>query len=209
MQQEDRNRAGRKLLTAARIAARHLPDGLPPVLYLTDPSRTPDPAATVAQLPAGWGVVYRHFGHARITDTAIRITEAARKSHVRVLIANDPHLAAAVGADGVHWPFAHRHEAKRWRGRFALMTASAHSLKQLQQLQDTGVDAALLSTAFPSRSPSAGAPLGPVRFRAIARRATIAVYALGGLTAGTAAMLAPVAGIAAIDGIETVFGPRT
>ena len=89
------------------------------------------------------------------------------------------------------------------------MTASAHSVKQLQALQDTGVDAALLSTAFPSRSPSAGTPFGPVRLRTIARQAEMPVYALGGLTASTAGILAPVAGIAAIDGIERVFGPRT
>ena len=89
------------------------------------------------------------------------------------------------------------------------MTASAHSPDQLRQLQDTGFDAALLSTAFRSGSPSARTPLGATRFRTLARSSRLPVYALGGMNTETAHRIAPVAGIAAIEGIEAVFGPRT
>ena len=209
MTQEDRNRAEGKLRTAARAAGRHLPAGLPPVLYLTDSQRTPDPVATASRLPAGWGVVYRHFGHPHAQLTGRRLRLVCTRRHLRLLIANDPTLALAVGADGVHWPFAERAEARHWTGRFALSTVSAHTPDQLRLLQNAGFDAALLSTAFPSRSPSARTPLGPVRLRQLARGSRLPVYALGGVNAATANKAAPVAGIAAIEGIEAVFGPRT
>jgi thiamine-phosphate pyrophosphorylase len=209
MTQEDRNRAERKLRAAGRIAARHLPAGLPPVLYLTDVDRTPDPVATANRLPAGWGVVYRTYDHRDRHITALRLAHVCRKRHLKLLIAGDPVTAVAVGADGVHWPFAMRRQALRWRGRFTIMTASAHTPDQLRLLQDAGFDAALLSTAFPSASPSARTPLGVTRLRTLARASNLPVYALGGLNADTAQLAASVAGIAGIEGIEAVFGPRT
>lgn len=209
MMQEDRNRAEGKLRAAARAAGRHLPASLPPVLYLTDDHRTPDPVATARHLPRGWGVVYRHQDHRHAHLIGRRLRLVCRQRHLKLLIANDPALALAVGADGVHWPFAERAKARRWQGRFALMTVSAHSPDQLRILQDAGFDAALLSTAFPSQSPSARAPLGPRRFRQLASASRVPVYALGGVNADTASRIAPVAGIAAIEGIEAVFGPRT
>ena len=208
MSQEDRNRAERKLRTAGRIAARHLPAHLPPVFFLTDPARTPDPRITAERIPYGWGLIYRHYGHRDRHFIGSDLARICRRRHLKLLIANDPDLAMKVKADGVHWPFAERGEARRWQARFALMTASAHSPDQLQLLQDTAVDAALLSTAFPSASPSARAPLGATRFRTLARRSGLPVYALGGMNAERAGALAPVAGIAAIEGIEAVFGPR-
>ncbi|KCZ88588.1 thiamine monophosphate synthase [Hyphomonas jannaschiana VP2] len=207
MMQEDRNRAERKLRTAARIAGRHLPGFLPPVLYLTDPARTPDPVVTASRLSSCHGLVYRHYGQPKHDIVAASLAEVCRKRHVAFLIANDPKLAMEVGADGVHWPFSERARARRWRRRFALMTSSAHTPDQLRILQDAGIDAALLSTAFPSTSPSARKPLGPLRFRNLARTSELPVYALGGLNAYTAGQVAPVAGIAAIEGIEAVFGP--
>lgn len=205
--QEDRNRAERKLRTAARVAGRHLPGFLPPILYLTDPARTPEPVVTASRLSSCHGLVYRHYGQPKHDIVAASLAEVCRKRHVTFLIANDPELAIEVGADGVHWPFTERARARRWRRRFALMTSSAHTPNQLRLLQDAGVDAALLSTAFPSDSPSARKPLGPLRFRNLARASELPTYALGGLNANTAGQVAPVAGIAAIEGIEAVLGP--
>ena len=207
MMQEDRNRAERKLRAAARVSARHLPAALPPVLYLTDPARTPDPVATASRLSSGYGLVYRHYGQPEHGIVALSLAIVCRKRHLRLLIANDPQLAMRVGADGVHWPYAARTQARRWRSRFAIMTVSAHSPDQLRQLQNKGFDAALLSTAFPSASPSARAPLGPARLRVLAQASALPVYALGGINAGTARIAAPVAGLAGIEGIEAVYGP--
>lgn len=208
MTQEDRNRAERKLRTAARVAERHLTPVLPPILYLTDPARTPDPVATASRLSSWHGLVYRHYGQPGHEQVAADLAIVCQRRHVTLLIANDPVLAMQVGADGVHWPFAAKAKACRWRNRFALMTVSAHTPEQLRLLQNAGFDAALLSTVFPSASPSARKPLGAMKFRTLSRASTLPVYALGGVHAGTAAYVAPVAGIAAIEGIEAVFGPK-
>ncbi len=209
MMQEDRNRAERKLRTAARAAGRHLPSGLPPVLYLTDPARTPDPVVTASRLSSWYGLVYRHYGQPGHAQVAADLAKVCRHRHVTLLIANDPGLAMQVGADGVHWPFSARGEARKWRSRFSMMTASAHTPEQLRLLQDAGFDAALLSTAFPSASPSARAPLGQLKIRKLVYASALPVYALGGINADTASQVAPVAGMAAIEGIETVFGPQS
>ncbi len=61
----------------------------------------------------------------------------------------------------------------------------------------------MISPVFPSRSPSAGAPLGPVRFAALVRRVKRPVYALGGVNTKTAPRLigSGAAGIAAVEAL--------
>jgi thiamine-phosphate pyrophosphorylase len=66
-----------------------------------------------------------------------------------------------------------------------LLTGAAHGPAGLARAWAAGLDAALLSTAFPSRSPSAGPPLGPVRLAGLVRHARLPVYALGGVNAST------------------------
>jgi thiamine-phosphate pyrophosphorylase len=67
----------------------------------------------------------------------------------------------------------------------------------------------VVSAVFPSRSASAGAPIGTLRLAAVARRAGLPVYALGGVNDSTARRLKdlPLAGLAAVEafGVE----PRT
>jgi thiamine-phosphate pyrophosphorylase len=195
----------RKLLAAARTARSHLPGGLPPVLFLTDPSRTPDPLATAKRLPAGWGVIYRHFGAADAAAMASALARVCRERGLCFLIASDPQLAMTTGADGVHWPHAKAAASRKWQSRFALMTASAHSPEELRALAGYPVDAALVSTVFASYSPSARAPLGALRLRTLARASAYPVFALGGITAENAAQLASFTGIAAVDALTQVF----
>lgn len=201
MSLEPQSRARRKLAAAARLAARHMPEGMPPALFVTDPARTPQPEQIIAGLPRGWGVVYRHFGAPDRNTVAASLAKLCRKRQLRLLIAADPLLAAKVDAEGVHWPFWMRREVRRWRGRFRLQTMSAHSAGELRIAARFPVDAVLVSTVFPSRSPSAGRAMGGLRFRKLAREASLPVYALGGVTADNAQVAAAAAGFAAVDGM--------
>lgn len=201
MSLEPQSRARRKLAAAARLAARHMPEGLPPALFVTDPARTPEPERIAAGLPRGWGVVYRHFGAADRETVAASLVKLCRARGLVLLIAADPALAAKVGADGVHWPFRMRSQMRRWRGRFRLQTVSAHSAGELRIAARFLVDAVLVSAVFPSRSPSAGKAMGALKFRKLAREARLPVYALGGVTAENAGMAAAAAGFAAVDGM--------
>jgi thiamine-phosphate pyrophosphorylase len=84
-----------------------------------------------------------------------------------------------------------------------LVTGAAHSAVALVRAGRTGLDAAFLSPVFPSRSPSAVRPLGPLRFARLASAARLPVYALGGVSARTARRLESThaAGLAAVEAL--------
>jgi len=65
------------------------------------------------------------------------------------------------------------------------------------------LDALFISSLFPSRSPSAGEPIGTTALKDTAARLPIPIFALGGVDAGTAPQLlsSGAAGLAAIEGL--------
>jgi len=189
--------------TLSRRASSFKPrNGLPPLILVTDPDRTPDPAALAERLPPGSGVIFRGFGREDAGETARLLAAVAGRRGLVLLIGAD--AVRAPGA-GVHLPERQARRAaglKRARPG-VLVTVAAHSLAALVRARRAGADAALLSTAFASRSPSAGRPLGPVRFAALVRRAGLPVYALGGVTPQNAPRLlsSGAAGLAMVEGL--------
>lgn len=180
-----------------RRAGRRKP--LPALLYFTDPVRTPDPEAVAARLPRGSAIVYRAFAAADAQAVALRLKAIARRRGLRLLIGADEALAAKVGADGLHLPERLAARAPRIRARHPtwLITAAAHSPRAAR----AKVDAVVVSAIFPSNSPSAGRPLGPMRLAQIVRLSGRPVYALGGVSQTTAARLLAT-GVAGIAGVE-------
>jgi len=179
---------------------------LPAVFFVTDPSRTPDPVAAVMGLPRGAGVIYRGFGRPEARQTAQALAKIARQRGLVLLIGADAGLAARVGADGVHLPERTLHKVRSIRQHHPnwLVTGAVHSSKALQTAGRLGLAAALLSSAFPSRSSSATGALGPVRIAGLTRSARLPVIALGGVNGRTAKRLVGtgVAGFAAVDGLS-------
>ena len=165
---------------------------MPLVLFTDDSGRDWVPAARA--LPRGAIVVLR--GKRRAT-----LLEQMRALPLRLLVADDPVLAAE--ADGLHLPEARARQAPHWRTRHPgwIITTSAHSLRALMTLRD--VDAVFLSPVFATTSHPGAASLGPLRAAMIAAHAQVPVYALGGVTARKAALLAPTfSGIAAITALS-------
>lgn len=179
--------------------------GLPPLLFFTDPVRTPDPAAIALTLPAGSAVVFRAFGAPDAEAQALKLLAIARQRRLRLLIGADWRVARRVGAHGVHLPerLAHRARALKTARPGWTVTAAAHSLRAARAALAGGADAAVVSAAFASNSPSAGPPLGPVRLARLAREAGGPVYALGGINNETARRLndAGLVGLAAVEGL--------
>lgn len=196
----------RRLRAQARTAQIALGPRLPPVLVLSDPLRSADPLDLAGLMPAGWALVYRHFGDVRRHEIAAQLAILASIRGFRLLVGADGELALRVGAHGVHWPQAMGREALRWRGAFMLNTMSAHRPADVMGSQPVGVDARVLSTAFASASPSAGYPLGAVRLRSIAGRASLPVYALGGVNATTAGRISGQCGLAGVGQIGRQAG---
>jgi thiamine-phosphate pyrophosphorylase len=199
----------RKLLAAARLAkpARAGPSAkgrgraLPRAWFVTDPHRTKDVLAIVSRLPRGLGVIYRHFGaHDRAT-IGLKLARLCRRRGLTLLVSADPALAQRIGAAGVHWPENRLHGVRPRNPRF-IETAAAHSRATIARAARLKVDAVIVSTVFPSRSPSAGSAMGALRFRRLARAAALPVYALGGVNARNAATaMHGSAGWAAIDAV--------
>lgn len=185
-------------------ARRSLRKALPPLLFFTDPQRTPDPVAAARGLPRGAGVVFRGFGAGDAEATARRLKAAAAERGLVLLIGQDAALARRIGADGVHLPerLAHRAGPLKRAHPGWIVTAAAHSLAGARV---HGPDAVVVSAVFPSRSASAGAPLGPLRLSALVRAAGRPAYALGGVTNKTARRLldAGLIGFAAVEGLAS------
>lgn len=196
-------------VACALNATARLKKTLPPLFFVTDPARTPDPCEIAVRLPQGAGVIYRSFGAADAFATAAALRRVCAEAGLRLLIGQDADLAQACGADGVHLP--ERDLARAPGLRLArpdwLFTGAAHSAEALSTAADAGLDAALVSPVFESSSRSAGAPLGVDALARLVQGARLPVYALGGVTGETAARLvgSGAAGIAAVDGVVASF----
>jgi len=189
---------------------RHGNRSLPNLLLVTDEARLPDPLPTVARLPAGSGVLLRHYGAADRAPLAHALARRARRRRLTLLVAADWRLAAAVGAAGIHLPEGLLRSGLLatllgWaRRRRRLVTAACHGPAALALAHRLGVSAALLSPVFATASHAGAAGLGPLRFARWCRRAALPVFALGGLSGRTARRLAGsgAAGLAALDALK-------
>lgn len=186
------------------------PPDLPPLLFFTDPVRTPRPWETAARLPPGSGVVFRSFGAPDALDTARRLRKATARHGVLLLIGLDADLAEAVGADGVHLPERALGQAPTlaaarpdWR-----ITGAAHTAESLADV--AGLQAAVLSPVFAAGGTSATRPpLGVETFTGLARGAGVPIYALGGIDGSNARALigSGACGLAGVSAIRAAFGP--
>ena len=197
---------------AAAVSPPHDREGraLPPLLFFTDPARTPRPWETAARLPAGAGVVLRHFGAADALETGLRLRAATREAGVRLLVGLDADLAERIAADGVHLPERALSAAYALSGRRPdwLLTGAAHSPEAIKSARD--LDALVLSPVFPAGGASASrTALGIEGFRAMAAHAPCPAYALGGISPANAASLieSGACGIAGVDAVQTAFAP--
>ena len=197
--------ARRKFHNAIRLARAHTPDHLPAGYLLTDPIRTPDPLHLAARLPADMGIILRHFGLEPQIALARPLAAMCRERGLAFLIAADPGLAIAAGADGVHWPARLAGVAARRSSAFAINTMSAHTPSEARRAQALAMDGVIYSTIFSSGSPTASLPIGLMRFAAIARSLPCPVYALGGIDGSNVERTAQFGGFASVSGLKDVF----
>lgn len=187
-----------------RAAARFRgPPALPRLWFFTDPERTPRPWEIAATLPAGAAVVFRHFGAADRSAVGRRLQRVCARRRLKLLIGADPSLATIVRAAGVHLPERMAADA------VALKTARPDWIVSVAAHGATapiaGADALVLSPIYPSRSASAGKPLGLATAARIARAVNTPIIALGGVKAAHMRDLAN-AGFAGVAGIDLFVG---
>lgn len=108
------------------------------------------------------------------------VVTLAHRAGARVLVNDDAALAEAVGADGVHYP-ARSLMALGARPACALVAASCHNLDELDRAMRLELDFALLGPVKPTASHPGARALGWSGFAALARGASLPVFAIGGL----------------------------
>ncbi len=165
------------------MTARH--PALPRIWLLTDARNDAELDHTIARLPRGSGVIFRHY-HLMPNERATRLAQ------VRRLCRRFAHRLEIAGQD-YGPPAPHR------------TLATAHNLREIGRANRWGAQAVLISPVFPTRSHPGGPTLGRVRLLLHARRAQMPVIALGGMSVRRFSGL-PVHGWAAIDGL--VAQPR-
>lgn len=200
-----------RLLAAGRKAARALARrgvNLPPVLALTDPVRAPDPFALASGLPAGWGLVWRHFGGAD-AKTLRRLNRCCRLRRVSLFV-SCPRPEPREG--GGYWPEKTWRSARRASAERAVGIGSTHAPEGVRRAVRFGLGGVLISTVFPSGSPSAGRAMGAIRWIRLASGLGLRkgerprmLYALGGVTASNAGRLSGFGGLAAVETFWRAF----
>lgn len=201
-----------KLARAARRLnegrpSRGLGENLPPLLLMTDDVRVDDPLGAARALPKGSAVILRHRDTGERARLGHALSHLARMRDLDLLIAGDEELARALNADGIHLSEAETARAFHIRATRPdwLITVSAHTERAILRAFRADADAVLVAPLFSTKSHPEKPEFGTARFRQIAARAPLPVYALGGVTAANVGRIdgAELAGIAAIEGLLT------
>ncbi len=194
----------------ARAARRLSTGGAPALIGMTDPVRLPDPERALTALPPGNILIWRAYGETLDREKVRRVARIAENRNCLLLLAGRPRLA--MHAHGIHLPEhalidpltdGYLTDLSGQRPGF-IITAAAHSQTAIRRAARRGVDAVLLSPAFPTSSHPGRAHLGIVRMAALAHDASnhgLASYALGGISCVTDIRRLQGAGIIGIAGI--------
>lgn len=152
---------------------------LPRLWLMTDERLGGGLLDAVARLPAGAGIVFRHYS---LDDVARRnLFERVRAAHPGLLLLAGPAgRAARWGADGSHG---------RGPGR-GLRSASVHSHAEIRAAEHDGAALLFLSPVYATRSHPDARTLGLAKFGWLARRTPLPVIALGGMNPGRGRRLA-------------------
>lgn len=171
---------------------------LPKIWLMTDP-RMPDVLASIARLPRGSGIIFRHYQWETRPRRALfkQVKRAARRGQHILILADTPVRAKQWGADGAH----HRSMLVSQ----GLRTVAVHSAKEAALAKKIGADLIFVSPVFPTRSHPNGKTLGRIGLAKLAGRQRTKTIALGGVTAQRAKSLRAVKihGWAAIDAFRT------
>jgi thiamine-phosphate pyrophosphorylase len=156
---------------------------LPRLWLMTDERMGDALLSSIAALPRGSGVVFRHYALGKAARAALfsQIERIARKRQLVVVIGGADH--------GRHW---------------GAVTAPVHSIPERIVAERAGAQLLFVSPVFATASHAGARALGRVKFGRIIRGARVPVVALGGMTRARARSLSPfgIHGWAAIDAFD-------
>jgi thiamine-phosphate pyrophosphorylase len=162
---------------------------LPHIWLMTDPRLGDRLLPAIQALPAGSGVIFRHYdlpaAQRQRLFYAVR-TICRRRGH-KLLLASPPKKALHCDIDGLHNYKSGRHKSGR---QIYLSSASVHNLKELKSATQQKADLIFVSPIYPTRTHPDARHLGPFGLKHISGhpQCSAAIIALGGMTRTLAAM---------------------
>ncbi len=168
---------------------------LPKIWLMTDERMGQSLLSSIAALPRGAGVVFRHYqtpDRKALFSAVKRLTKARR---LVLILAGHERRALRLQADGSHGRSPHR--------ATTLRTAPVHSIPERLAAERAGAALLFVSPVFSTRSHERTKTLGALGLGMLMRRAKRPVIALGGMTKRRARSLRPlkIYGWAAIDSL--------
>ncbi|MEQ1547098.1 MAG: thiamine phosphate synthase [Chakrabartia sp.] len=175
---------------------RHSPP-LPTLWLMTDERMGNGLLPSVAALPKGSGIIFRHYSLPAKARRAlfVQVQRIAKRQRHILILAGDSKTARAWKADGAH--------GKYCADKRMLQTRAVHSIRERITAERAGADLMLVSPLFVTASHRGAKGIGRIGFGFMARNAKTRVIALGGMTAHRARSLKNfgIYGWAAIDAL--------
>lgn len=161
------------------VPVKNRQSSLPHVWLISDARNDAVLERALRRLPRESGFIFRHYHlpPERRRARYLRLRRTARRYGHTVILAGNASLARRWKADG-----AYASPARLGSAPNLLRLATVHSLRELGEAHRAGVDAVLISPAFPTASHPGAPTLGSVRLRLLAARARAKPIALGGMT---------------------------
>jgi len=176
---------------------------IPRLWLLTDIRNDAMLEKSIAALPTGSGIIFRHYhlgenARRRRFDTIKKLANA--QNHVLAL-SGDTHLAENWHTDGIYGA-----PDKLESDSNLLKLATVHDHKELAMVSGSNADAVFISPVFATRSHIDAKLLGVDGFCDLAEKAQCPAIALGGMTADNFKLIPDniAHGWAAIDGLSKV-----
>lgn len=164
---------------------------LPPLFFMTDEERTPDPVATVRLLPGNAAVIFRHYTDRHRNTLARQLRDECKKRGLPFFVAGHGPLAYEVRANGIHlpqWQIPRITKYRRER-RLQFISAAVHDLPAAIEAAKRGASLLMAAPVFATSSHPNQPHLNIHKLAALVNATSLPVYALGGVSAVNAAKL--------------------
>lgn len=174
---------------------------LPRIWLISDARNDAQLERSIARLPRGSGLVFRHY-HLPPQERRARFDRLAKLIRRRggvIVLAGDARMARRWRADGYYG------EPGGGAANGLIRLLTVHDMRELGRAHAFGANpvAALISPVFATRTHPGGMTLGVARFASLARLSRLPVVALGGMTRRRSLQIAAITtGWAAIDGLS-------
>ncbi|PPR37969.1 MAG: Thiamine-phosphate synthase [Alphaproteobacteria bacterium MarineAlpha6_Bin4] len=141
------------------------------------------------KIPKKSALLLRSYNSKDRNKIAKQLLKFCKMKKIKLLIGSDIKLAEKINADGIHFPeymlnknIINKIAIKKIKSRKnKIITSAAHSLKSIKKAECFGIDAALLSPIFPSKSHPKVKNLGLKKLNKILQKIELPIYALGGI----------------------------